>query len=66
VFNLEGEKMDSNFDMHLENPPVSQIAPQDADMDSWEPQFERWLRLADIALGNIRMPRLRPIVPRKN
>jgi hypothetical protein len=56
--------MDPNYNTHLENLPVSQVGPQDADMDLWEPQFERWLRLADSVLGNL--PRVRPSAPRKN
>lgn len=56
--------MDPNRNTHLETPAVSQMGPRDADMELWEPQFERWLRLADTALGNV--PRVRPIAPRKN
>jgi hypothetical protein len=56
--------MDPNWNTHLESSPVSQVAPQDTDMDLWEPQFERWLRLADSVLGNL--PRVRAMAPRKN
>ena len=56
--------MDPNWSTHLENSPVSQAGPQETEMDLWEPQFERWLRLADFALGNL--PRVRPSTPRKN
>lgn len=56
--------MDPNCNSRFENSPVSQVGPQDADMDLWEPQFERWLRLADSALGNV--PAFRTSVPRKN
>ena len=63
-FKLEGDPMDPNCNTHLENSPFSQVGPQDADMDLWEPQFERWLRLADSVLGNL--PRVRPSAPRKN
>jgi hypothetical protein len=56
--------MDPNCNTHFDNSPVSQVAPQDNDMDLWEPQFERWLRLADSVLG--KLPRARPIAPRKN
>ena len=56
--------MDPNCNTHFDNSPVSQVGPQDPDMDLWEPQFERWLRLADSVLGNL--PRVRPIAPRKN
>ena len=63
-FNLEGDPMDPNCNTHLQNLPVSQVGPQDTDMDLWEPQFERWLRLADSVLGNL--PRVRPSAPRKN
>jgi hypothetical protein len=56
--------MDPNWNTHLENSPVSQAGPQETEMDLWEPQFERWLRLADFALGNL--PRVRPSTPRKN
>ena len=56
--------MDRNCNTHFENSPVSQLPRQDTDMDLWEPQFERWLRLADSVLGNL--PRERPIAPRKN
>jgi hypothetical protein len=56
--------MDPNRNMHLENSPVSQVGPQGTDMDLWEPQFERWLRLADSVLG--KLPPVRPSAPRKN
>jgi hypothetical protein len=56
--------MDPNCNTHLENSPVSQVGPQEDDMDPWEPQFERWLRLADSVLG--KLPRVRPGAPRKN
>ncbi len=56
--------MNPNCNTHLQNPPVSQVAPQDADIDLWEPQFERWLRLADSVLGNVSP--VRPSAPRKN
>ena len=56
--------MDPNCNPHFENSPVSQVGPQDTDMDLGEPQFERWLRLADSVLGNL--PRVRPMAPRKN
>lgn len=56
--------MDANCNPRFENPPVSQIGAQDADMDLWEPQFERWLRLADSVLGNAST--VRPSAPRKN
>ena len=56
--------MDPNCNTHFDNSPVSQVGPQDPDMELWEPQFERWLRLADSVLGNL--PRSRPSAPRKN
>jgi hypothetical protein len=56
--------MDPNCNMRVENSPVSQVGPQDTDMDVWEPPFERWLRLADSVLGNV--PPVHPSVPRKN
>jgi len=56
--------MDPNLNTHLENAPVSQVDPQDPELELWEPPFERWLRLADSLLGNV--PPVRPSVPRKN
>jgi hypothetical protein len=56
--------MDPNCNTHFENSPVSHVGPQDSDMDLWEPQFERWLRLADSVLGNV--PPIRPSAPQKN
>lgn len=34
-------------------PSLSQSAPQDPEIEVWDPPFERWLRLADSLLGNI-------------
>jgi hypothetical protein len=56
--------MNPNCNTYFEKPPVSQVAPNETDMDLWEPQFERWLRLADSVLGNV--PPTRPGTPRKN
>jgi hypothetical protein len=56
--------MDPDCNTHFDNSPVSQIGKQDPDMDLWEPPFERWLRLADVLLGNAPPPR--PSAPRKN
>lgn len=51
----------------FENSPVSQ-GPEESvfsEMELWEPPFERWIRLADILLGNAPdIPRpIRPTTP---
>ena len=56
--------MDPNCNPHFENSPVSQVGQQSPEMDLWEPPFERWLRLADVLLGNV--PPVRSSAPRKN
>ena len=56
--------MDPNCNPHFENSTVSQVGQQSPEMDLWEPPFERWLRLADVLLGNV--PPVRPSAPRKN
>jgi hypothetical protein len=56
--------MDPNCNPHFENSPVSPVGQQSPEMDLWEPPFERWLRLADVLLGNV-LP-VRPNAPRKN
>jgi hypothetical protein len=56
--------MDPNCNPHFENSPISQVAQQGPEMDLWEPPFERWLRLADVLLGNVAP--VRPSAPRKN
>ena len=56
--------MDPNCNTHFEKSPVSHVGQHDPEMDLWEPPFERWLRLADVLLGNV-LP-VRPSAPRKN
>ena len=53
--------MEPNLNTQL---PVSQEGPQAPELELWEPPFERWLRLADVLLGN--EPPVRPNAPRKN
>ena len=47
--------MDQKIAADSQTPPTFQ-RNHDPDMDLWEPPFERWLRLADMVLGNSPRP----------
>jgi hypothetical protein len=45
--------MNSELQNAFENAPVPQGSPESAQMDVWEPPFERWMRIADSSLSNV-------------
>jgi hypothetical protein len=44
--------MTANSKSMIEAPPVSQDLRQMAEIEVWEPPFERWMRIADSLLGS--------------
>jgi len=63
-FNLEGDPHGSELQPALGKFARFPVGQQDPEMDLWEPPFERWLKLADVLLGNVTPAR--PSAPRKN